>query len=241
VATSALVTGASSVFAAFARRSVTAIAISDAIRHWLVGTGGFAPERVRVKYDGVARPEQPLDLDAAASHSFLFAGRVAEDKGIPLLLDAWRAAEVPNGTRLRIVGDGHLRDMVAAAAASDARIEWLGQVPPAETRRLMGEARCIVVPSRWEEPFGRSAAEAMARGRPVITTGLGGLGEVVDGTSGWVVGDDAGALARAVTEASRSDDAVGARGAAAARRYDERFSPEVTTRALLDIYTAVTR
>lgn len=241
VAGSALMTGASSVFAALARRSLTPVAISEAMRSWLVDTAGFAAERVRLKYDGVRRPETPPARDPAACRAFVFAGRVADEKGFPLLLDAWRRADLPEGTTLQIVGDGHLHEMAEAAVATDPRITWLGQVSVEETHRCMSEARCVVAPSTCEEAFGRVAAEAIARGRPVITTGFGGLREVVDPESGWITGDDPAALAHALEAAAKSDTAVHARGVAAQRRYEEHFSPEVTTRALLDLYRAVQR
>jgi glycosyltransferase involved in cell wall biosynthesis len=76
--------------------------------------------------------------------------------------------------------------------------------------------------------FGRVAAEAQAFGRPVITTGLGGLGELVDAQSGWVTGVDAGALADAIHEAAADDDAVATRGAKGRERHRAHFSPEAT-------------
>jgi glycosyltransferase involved in cell wall biosynthesis len=94
----------------------------------------------------------------------------------------------------------------------------------------------VVVPSVWAEPFGRVAAEAMAHGRPVITTGCGGLAEVVGGAAGWITGTDPAALARAIDEAAGSDELVSIRGAAGRDRHARLFSPEATTAALIDIY-----
>jgi glycosyltransferase involved in cell wall biosynthesis len=95
------------------------------------------------------------------------------------------------------------------------------------------------VPSTWDEPFGRVAAEALAHGRPVITTGTGGLAEIVDDTCGWVTGTGPEAMAAALVGAAGNDEDVARKGKEAARRHDEVFSPAATTRALLDIYTSV--
>jgi glycosyltransferase involved in cell wall biosynthesis len=231
---SALVTVASGLFRSTARRDgVTAIGISDAMGRWLTTTGGFPAERVRVRHNGVAGPSAPVP-PAAEQRTFLFLGRLSAYKGIELLLDAWRRADVD--AELRIVGDGDMADDVAAAAAADPRITWLGQVAPDRIGEQIATARVVVVPSVLDEAFGRTAAEALAHGRPVITTGAGGLAEIVDDASGWVTGTDAERVARALTDAATDDRAVADRADAARDRWSTRFSPEATTAALLEVY-----
>jgi glycosyltransferase involved in cell wall biosynthesis len=240
-APAALVTGATSIYRAMARRRVTTLAISEHMRDWLVDTAGFAPDRVHVKYNGVAGP--PADPagappPAAASRTFVFAGQLIPYKGLELLLEAWRRADLPDDVGLRIVGTGRQAEVAAAAAAGDPRITAVGHVPAAEMPAQFAAARAVVVPSTWDEPFGRVAAEAHAFGRPVITTGRGGLGEIVDATTGWVTGTDPAALAAALVDAATSDRAVDERARAAAQRHAERFSPEATTRRLVELYAA---
>jgi glycosyltransferase involved in cell wall biosynthesis len=233
VAASALVAASSSVFRATARRqAVTAIAVSDDMGRWLRSSAGFDDDHVRVKYNGVAGPPDAVPR-AAEQRTFLFLGRLAAYKGVALMLDAWRRADIDAG--LRIIGDGDLAEDVAAAAAADDRITWMGQIAPHLVDEHIAASRAVLVPSVWNEPFGRSAAEALAHGRPVITTGRGGLSEIVDEASGWVTGADADRMARALQEAE-DDGAVRRRGEQARRRWVERFSPETTTAALIDIY-----
>jgi len=129
-----------------------------------------------------------------------------------------------------------MADVVRDAAAADPRITWVGQVSAAEVTRHIGSSRAVVVPSLWDEPFGRVAGEALALGRPVITTGQGALGEVVGDNAGWVTGTDAAALAQAIDAAAVADAAVAARGAAGRARHARLFSPVSTTSQLLDIY-----
>ena len=234
VSASALVTAASGLFRMAARRDgVTAIAISDVIGRWLTSTGGFPEDRVRVRHNGVAAPSCPVP-PAVDQRTFLFLGRLSAYKGVDLMLDAWRRADVD--AELRIVGDGDLADDVAAAAAADPRITWTGQVAPDRISEQIAAARVVIVPSVWEEPFGRTAAEALAHGRPVITTGTGGLAEIVDDASGWVTGTAPDAMAAALSEAATSDHVVRGRSVGAVRRHDASFSPTATTRRLLDIY-----
>jgi glycosyltransferase involved in cell wall biosynthesis len=236
-AASALVTVASSAYrASLRRRGLMALAISEHVRTWLIDEAGLDPAAVRVKSNGVAGPTGPVP-PPAGSRAFVFLGRLAAAKGVGLLLDAWRRAGLD--AELRIVGGGDLADEVAAAADADPRITWTGPVAPAAVGEHLAAARAVVVPSLWDEPFGRVAPEAFAYGRPVITTGLGGLGETVDATTGWITGRDADALAAALQEAAVDHDAVSTRGAAAHERWQARYSPPVTTEALLAVYRSV--
>jgi glycosyltransferase involved in cell wall biosynthesis len=242
VAASALVTVATASFGSLVRRhGVLAVGIADNVREWLVGVAGLAPERVAVKYVGVRGPDPAHEIPPAeASRTFLFAGQLTDYKGLPLLFDAW-ARGAPADARLRVVGDGMAAPQVAQAAAADPRITFVG---PVATEAMAGElaaARVVVAPSTTAETFGRVAAEALAYGRPVITTGLGGLGEVVDAESGWVTGVDPAAMADAISLAATGDAAVATMGAKGRERHQSHFSPEATTGALVDIYERVLR
>lgn len=231
---SALVTGSTTAFRRIARRRMATIAISEHIQRWLISSGGFDPEKVSLKYNPVADPPAGDIPAAVTSRRFLFTGRLAGYKGVELLLDAWRLIGDLDA-ELRIVGDGPLNDRVRAAAATDPRITWTGLLPPAAVAEQIAGARAVVVPSTWSEPFGRSAAEALAFGRPVITTGLGGLNEIIDERTGWTTGADPAALADGLT-AAMSDAAVAGRSQAAIERHRRLFSPTATTRELLAIY-----
>jgi glycosyltransferase involved in cell wall biosynthesis len=238
LAGSALVTAATSIFRRAARRGVTPVAISRTIADWLGEAGGFDRSSVRVKYNGVDAPAE-APAPPGAQRRFCFVGRLSAYKGILPMLAAWKAADVD--AELHILGDGDLAADVRAAAAADPRIVWPGQVPPDQVAETLRASRAMLVPSLLEEGFGRVAAEAMAYGRPVITSGLGGLAEVVDDTTGWITGTSVEALAAAIGEAAVSPDAVDRRGAAASRRHAERFSPAVTTAELIGIYEDVRR
>ena len=102
----------------------------------------------------------------------LFVGRLSEEKGIRELVEA------TNGVPRVIVGDGPLRDEVPDA---------VGFVSPSELGSYYERAAVVACPSR-REGYGMVAREAMAYGRPVVATAVGGLGEAVeDGVTGLVV------------------------------------------------------
>jgi glycosyltransferase involved in cell wall biosynthesis len=110
VSASAVVTVSTSLYRSFARRrGVTVVAISEAMRGWLRSVGKFDDRAITVKYNGVSSPEAPV-APASRQRTFLFLGRLSAYKGIDLLLDAWRRADVD--APLRIVGDGDLADLV---------------------------------------------------------------------------------------------------------------------------------
>src|SRR4029079_332884 len=94
----------------------------------------------------------------------LFVGRLSEEKGVDELLEA------TSGLPRVVVGDGPLRDRVADAG---------GFVPPSELGRYYERAAVVVVPSR-REGYGMVAREAMAHGRAVVATSVGGLVDAVE-------------------------------------------------------------
>ncbi|MGH9136465.1 MAG: glycosyltransferase, partial [Acidimicrobiales bacterium] len=104
----------------FARR-VTAIAISAHMRAWLVDRQRFDPDAVVVVPNGVPAPAA-VGPPPSAGDAVVFAARLAPEKGVDLVLDAWRRHRAPGG-RLLVAGSGPEEAKVAAAAAADPSIE----------------------------------------------------------------------------------------------------------------------
>jgi glycosyltransferase involved in cell wall biosynthesis len=142
--------------------------------------GGLPAERIVVKPNFV---DPDPEVGSGDGEFALFVGRLTEEKGIGVLLSAWRLlAEKP---KLRIIGDGPLAALVADAAASDTSIAWLGARGRDEVRQSMREATALIVPSTWYEGFPLVIAEAFAAGLPVIASRLGAMEELVaDGVTG---------------------------------------------------------
>ena len=74
----------------------------------------------------------------------LFAGRLTKEKGILTLLRAWKTHRPPS--RLRIIGDGPLKDQIEREVQGEAAIEYMGRKPLSEVYELMGSAMALVFP-----------------------------------------------------------------------------------------------
>ncbi|WP_218080091.1 glycosyltransferase family 4 protein [Anthocerotibacter panamensis] len=111
-------------------------------------------------------------------HFALFVGRLSAEKGIDTLLTAWQGigARLP----LKIVGTGPLLERVLALTRQTPAVQYLGPRPIGEVYDLMGQAKLLLFPSEWYEPFGRVAIEAFAKGTPVLATKLGSLATLVE-------------------------------------------------------------
>ena len=164
----------------------------------------------------VGEPENPPHV--------LFVGRLSEEKGILEFLQATR--DVPRV----VVGDGPLRERVPDA---------VGFVSRSELERRLERAAVVVCPSR-REGFGVVAREAMAFGRPVVATSVGGLLDAVeDGSTGLLVPPRDPAALRSAVERLLADPELRRRlGAAARDRARESFSWETATAATLGAYGA---
>jgi glycosyltransferase involved in cell wall biosynthesis len=150
----------------------------------------------------------------------LFAGRLSEEKGILEFLEA------TEGLPRVIVGDGPLRPRVPEA---------VGFVPPAEMGAYYERAAVVCVPSR-REGYGMTAREAMAYGRPVVATRVGGLVEL-EGAVRTVKPSDRAALRVAVSELLERPAMRHGLGAAARARAAE-FAELPAAERLTSLYAA---
>jgi glycosyltransferase involved in cell wall biosynthesis len=204
------------------------IALTDAIAEHLRGYG-IADERIVVRPNSTPDPGPPAPL----GDGFLFIGRLTEEKGVRLLLQAWQRH--PAG-RLRVVGDGPLRAEVEAFARTRSDVDFLGPVDRAGVTAALRQAAVVVVPSIWHDVLPTVILEALAAGRPVLGTDLGGIPYLI-GDAGWTVQSTVDALAAGLTAAREQAPEFAPR---ARRRYEATFHPDVVTGQLLSVYKGLT-
>lgn len=200
-----------------------------------VEASGVPTDRIVVKPNTVPDPGPTAPMGSG----FLFVGRLREEKGIQLLLDAWeRSAPAALGT-LTIVGDGPDRPRVEALAGRRGDIRVRGTLDPAGVAEAYRDAAVVVIPSVCPEAFPAVALEAMAAGRPIVATQVGGLADVVTDAVGWCVPANVDAV-RGALNAATDRNAAATRAAAARSGYETRYSPGVVVAQLLGIYSDVT-
>jgi len=165
------------------------VTVSDFVRRALLDGVDQEPDRPPLVLHNALDPgEVPEGLPPAQRDKvILFAGRVVPDKGPDLFIAAcaralprlpgWRAEMIgADGFQAGAPDSGYVRTLRPAAA--EAGVAMLGARSHAEVLQAMARAAIVVVPSRWAEPFGLTALEAMACGSALVCSGHGGLAEV---------------------------------------------------------------
>lgn len=207
----------------------------------VVGVSGSVNEFVRglgaqpagVIHNGVdaalyrgARPTLRDELRLAPSSILIvFVGRLLEEKGVRVLLDAFEALDTDARMHLAIIGDGPMLETAQRRADGQQRIHVLGERNAEQVREALASADVFVHPSHYPEGLPTAVLEAAASGCAIVATPAGGTPEIIDGPERGVLVPprDPIALAAALTQLA-GDDALRSRlGAAAARRVAERF------------------
>jgi glycosyltransferase involved in cell wall biosynthesis len=158
----------------YERRVQVVIALTEFARRKLV-EGGFPAHKLVVKSSFV---DVDPGLGQGRGDYVLFVGRLAEEKGVKILMKAWEVL----GTRvpLRIAGAGPLEGYVAQQRSVLPGVEYLGYKSRAEVTGLMQDARALIFPSLWYEGIPRTILESFATGTPVIASRIGSMESVVE-------------------------------------------------------------
>ena len=215
------------------------IVISDALRDFVAETLGATALTVRY---GLTAPEAPLARESPTGTSFLAVGRLEEQKGFDVAIEAMALVveQIP-GAHLAIAGEGSKRPELLAAierlGLGDA-VQLLGRRE--DISELMRAADVFVHTARWEG-FGLVLLEAMRAALPIVATPVGAIPEVVDdGRTGTLVPpDDPRALATALVELAQRPTLRRERGLAGFARLRESFSPDAMARDVAAIYDSL--
>ncbi|RVJ03008.1 glycosyltransferase family 1 protein [Sinorhizobium meliloti] len=202
---------------------------------------GLPLARNELIYNGIDDAEfEPVETGPGAV-DFLYIGMMRALKGPDLFIEGFAAAEEIAGRRLSalMVGDGPQQRQYEEMTLRMGLADRVRLLPAMRAREAFALARKVVIPSRAESmPY--ILLEALAAGKPVIATRVGGIPEVLGADSEALVPPgDAGALARLMADAI-GDAGWAARTMPDAERFKSRFAASVMTRHVMQLYRDLT-
>jgi glycosyltransferase involved in cell wall biosynthesis len=164
--------------------------------------GGIPESAIKVLRNPVT-PWRSARVAAEKNRTVFFVGRLELDKGVDLLARAARKAGAP----LCVIGDGPLRQGLAAAHPEARFVGWKSRADIAE---LVADCRFFVLPSRWRETFGLVALEAATSGLPVVMSRFAPVSAELERLGAGIACDpfDEEDLATIIRRLASDDDAV---------------------------------
>jgi glycosyltransferase involved in cell wall biosynthesis len=182
-------------------------------------------------------PPELLRFSAAPVEGYLaFLGRISPDKRADRAIEIARRVNIPIRIAAKVDHADHeyfkhyIRPML-----EDPLVAFIGEISEAQKSLFLGNARALLFPIDWPEPFGLVMLEAMACGTPVIAFANGAVPEVIDdGITGFIV--------RSIDEAARAVGRLQQLDRQQIRcRFERRFSATRMARDYLEIYRALAR
>jgi len=213
--------------------------------HTLASSGILdARKAVLIRGTGVDLDHYRLAPVVRSPPVFLLVARMLREKGVHDFVAAARLlkARHPQARFILVGGTDPNPGSVAAAEleswAQEGVVEWVGQVE--DVRPWMARASVFVLPSYYREGVPRGNQEAMAMGRPIVTTDWVGCRETVeDGVNGFMVPvRDPAALARAMSRFVEDPDLIETMGLAGRRMAEERFDVHDINRRIVEVLQA---
>jgi glycosyltransferase involved in cell wall biosynthesis len=224
------------------------VAVSNAVKDHIVRKAHLSERKVSTIYNGIAvANSNDFDMSALMSsvglkhgeRIIMTAGRLHRQKGYDHLMQALSMVQESfPGIKLLILGDGeeekNLKKLAHLLELTE-KIVFLGL--RSDVGHLLQCSELFVLPSRWEG-FPNAVLEAMAAGKPVVATAVGGIPElVVDGVTGILVPpEDARALAEAIMGMLSHDERAKAMGEAGRQRVQQYFSMDAMIAKTEDLY-----
>jgi glycosyltransferase involved in cell wall biosynthesis len=166
-----------------------------------------------------------------------FLGRISPEKGPDRAIEiaAMTGQPLKIAAKVDAVDECYWRNVIAPMIAGHPNIEFIGEINEGQKAEFLGNARALLFPIDWPEPFGLVMIEAMACGTPVIAFERGSVPEVVDeGVTGFVVGT----IAEAVAALGRIDRLS---RKSVRRHFEQRFTVERMAQDYLKAYRHLPR
>ncbi len=194
---------------------------------------GFEVGKMEVLPLFVTTNYQLPTTNSSGNGAVLFVGALTIEKGISVLVDA--AQRLP-AVQFKIAGAGHEEARLRREAPRN--VSFLGSVAPDKIQDLMRAAALVVVPSLWYENFPLVVAEAMAAGRPVVASRIGGIPEMMrEGETGLLCSPgNPERLAHTIQKLMDYPDLRARMGARAAEIARMEYHPEQHYQKMMRVY-----
>jgi glycosyltransferase involved in cell wall biosynthesis len=213
------------------------IVLTEFARELFVKYAEIPAEKISIKPNSAPDP----GVGTGAGGYALYVGRLSPEKGIDALLAAAMQGE-GLGMPLKMAGDGPLREKVQAQCAA-GKIEYVGLKDAEGVRKLMREARVLLIPSLWYEGLPMVVPEAFGAGLPIVASRIGALATLVeDGGNGLLAepGDSA-SIAQAVRRVAAGGEFEQSLRRHARATYEAMYHPDSNVRMLTKIYEQAVR
>ena len=199
---------------------------------------GIPAGKLRVRHNCIEDPDERT-VPASKSHQIAYIGRLAGEKGVRGLLEAWRLARLED-FELLVVGDGPEREALEAMRVPG--VQFTGSVEHQAVLRTLRSVRCLVFPSLWFEGEPMIVVEALAAGTPVLASSVGGIPELLGyGSAGWLTeAGDVDAWRRSLHDLLNNAD-IDTKARAARDMYLKRHTPQEGLQSLVGSYESLGR
>jgi glycosyltransferase involved in cell wall biosynthesis len=197
---------------------------------------GIPAGKLRVRHNCV-EDSDGRTMPAAKSRQIAYIGRLADEKGVRVLLQAWRLAGMED-YELLVVGDGPEREALEAMRVPGVR--FTGPVEHQAVLNTLRSVRSLVLPSLWFEGEPMIIVEALAAGTPVLASEVGGVPELLGrGSAGWLTpAGEVDAWRRSLRDL-RSDFDVDTKSRASRDMYLKEHTTLVGLRGLVGSYESL--
>ena len=176
-------------------------------------------------------PENGYTLHPGPGKYLAFLGRISPEKRVDRAIEIARRSRIPIKIAAKVDAvDKDYFESRIRALLDDPMVEYIGEIGEREKNEFLGNARALLFPIDWPEPFGLVMVEAMACGTPVIAFPMGSVPELLDeGTTGVIVNN--------IDEAVEAVDRIGSISRTICRQaFEERFSAARMARDYVEIY-----
>lgn len=211
---------------------------SEWLRHFHITSSGVIYNSVP---DHLYDDFKEKQLVPKKEHTFFvtYAGRILKEKGVELLLEAFKNSNFPRPVELFIAGDGPILENLKQEYP-DQNIHFLGKLNFEETMSLMAETDIFVYPSMYPEGLPTSILEAGLLGCAIIATDRGGTTEVIkDSTLGLIIEENAISLQKALCDLIKDDQKRKILQENIQKRIKEHFVWGKTANHLIDVLNEI--